>query len=287
MIQELVGRNNKKKLSTTALCDLFNIARSSYYAGIKPKLINLKEVVLNALVQQAFNLSNHSAGARTISHIVSKQNNIKLTRYKAGKVMKKLGLISKQHKHKYKYREKEHCIHNNIVNREFSPTAPNQTWSGDVTYIRIKGGWCYLAIVMDLFSRKVVGYKVSNSPDSQLTSQAIKSAYAIRNNPKGVVFHSDQGTHYSSKAFTETLENCHIKASMSRRGNCWDNAPTERFFRSFKTEWMPKNGYDSQEQAVQAIDDYILGYYDCVRPHSHNNYQTPAEKEDEFYKKAS
>ncbi len=287
MIQALAECKNKKKLSKAHLCQLLKIPRSSYYAGIKPKIINAKEVYLNTWVKQAFNQSNGSAGARTISHIVSKQKAIKLTRYKASNIMKRLGLVSRQYRHKYKHRDKEHKVHQNTVNRNFSPTAPNQVWCGDVTYIRIKGGWCYLAVVLDLFSRKVIGFKVSDSPDSQLTSQAIKSSYTMRNNPKGVVFHSDQGTHYTSKEFAETLEDCHIEASMSRRGNCWDNAPMERFFRSFKSEWMTKNGYDSQEQATKAISDYIFRYYDSIRPHAHNDYLTPAEKEYEFYKNAS
>lgn len=286
MIKVLAGRKRTKKLSKSHLCKLLKIPRSTYYAGLKSKVINLEEIELNALIKQVFNQSNGSAGARTISHIISK-NGIKLTRYKAGKLMKKLGLVSRQYRHKYKHRDKAHQVHRNAINRDFSPKAPNQVWSGDVTYIRIKGGWCYFAVVLDLFSRKVVGFNVSDSPDSQLTSQAIKSAYAQRNSPKGVIFHSDQGTHYSSREFTKSLENCYMQPSMSRRGNCWDNAPTERFFRSFKTEWMPKNGYESQEQAEQAIHNYIFSYYDTVRPHSHNNYLTPAEKEWEFYQKGS
>ncbi len=266
MIQALAERNNKKKLSKSHLCQLLKIPRSSYYAGIKPKAINAKEIELNALVNQVFNQSHGSAGARTISHIVSKQKGIHLTRYRAGKIMKKLGLVSRQYLHKYKQRDKKHTIHQNTVNRHFSPQTPNQVWCGDVTYIRIKGGCCYLAVVLDLFSRKVVGFKVSDSPDSQLTSQAIRSAYVKRNNPQGVVFHSDQGAHYTSKQFAETLADCHIEASMSRRGNCWDNAPMERFFRSFKTEWMSKNGYDSQEQATRAISVIFLGIMTASDP---------------------
>ncbi len=206
------------------MCQLLKIPRSSYYAGIKPKAINAKEIEINTLVRQVFNQSNGSAGARTISYIISKQKGIKLTRYKVGKIMKKLGLVSRQYLHKYKHKDKEHTIYQNTINRNFTTKTPSQVWYG-------------------------------------LASQVIKSAYVKRNNPKGVVFHSDQGTHYTSKEFAEILEDCQIKASMSRRGNCWDNAPMERFFRSFKTEWMPKNGYDSQEQVTRAISDYIFGYY--------------------------
>lgn len=123
---------------------------------------------------------------------------------------------------------------------------------------------------------------MSNSPDSQLTSNALKMAYTVRLSPRNVLFHSDQGTHYTSKAFSETIAQCQgMNHSMSRRGNCWDNAPTERFFRSFKSEWMPKNAYDDLAQAK--FDVANLGYYSQVRPHSFNDYLTPAEKEKQFF----
>lgn len=104
-------------------------------------------------------------------------------------------------------------------------------------------------------------------------------AYHTRLKPSGVLFHSDQGSHYTSEKFADAIADCEgMKQSMSRRGNCWDNAPTERFFKSFKTEWMPKNGYEDIAEASNAISDYMWGYYQTVRPHSFNNYLPPAEK---------
>ena len=199
--------------------------------------------------------------------------------------MKQMKLVSCQLKtHKYKHADQEHKTHDNLLKRRFSPTAPNQVWTGDVTYIRIKGGWCYLAVVLDLYARRVVGFSVSDSPDSILTGNALKMAYQTRLKPSGVLFHSDQGTHYTSKKFAESIDDCDgMTQSMSRRGNCWDNAPTERFFRSFKTEWMPKGGYEDIAEASSAISDYIWGYYQTVRPHSFNNYLTPAETERRYF----
>lgn len=142
--------------------------------------------------------------------------------------MQQHGLISRQlTRHRYSQADKDHAMHDNLLKREFTPTAPNQVWTGDVTYIRTKLGFCYLAVVIDLFSRNIVGFAMSDSPDSKLTSAALKMAYMVRLNPKNVLFHSDQGSHYTSRAFAETVAKCTgMKHSMSRRGNCWDNAPT-------------------------------------------------------------
>ena len=245
----------------------------------------MERVKLKALIRQIFNDSKQSAGARTIVAILWNEHNIRLTRYLAGTLMKSMGLKSCQFKtHKYKHADQEHKTYENILERNFTPDAPNQVWTGDVTYIRIKGGWCYLAVVLDLFARRIVGFAVSDSPDSTLTTSALQMAYHTRLKPSGVLFHSDQGTHYTSKAFAESVASCDgMVQSMSRTGNCWDNAPTERFFRSFKTEWMPKGGYENIDAAKQAISDYIWGYYQSVRPHSFNNYLTPIETERRYF----
>ena len=263
------------------------MTKSSYYYGLKPKLISLEAVKTKALIRQIFNDSKHSAGARSIAAILMNEHNIKLTRYMVGKLMKNMSLKSCQLKtHKYKHADNTHKIHGNLLNRKFIPTAPNQVWTGNVTYIRIKGGWCYLAVVLDLYARRVVGFAVSNSPDSTLTASALQMAYHTRLKPSGVLFHSDQGTHYTSKEFADAVASCKdMKQSMSRKGNCWDNAPTERFFRSFKTEWMPKGGYETITETKIAISNYIWGYYQTVRPHSFNNYLTPVETEKRYFNK--
>ncbi|OBX84248.1 transposase [Moraxella atlantae] len=272
-------------MSKVRLCQLFGIPRSSHYIAKKPKLPSLQQIELDIWVKHAYDQSKGSAGARTIASIVSRGRKVKLTRYKASKIMAKQGLVSRQRiKHRYDQTEKNHAMHDSLLKRDFSPTAPNQVWTGDVTYIRTKQGWAYLAVVIDLYARNIVGFAMSDSPDSQLTSNALKMAYTVRLSPQGVLFHSDQGTHYTSKTFAQAIAQCKgMKHSMNRRGNCWDNAPTERFFRSFKSEWMPKNGYDDLVQAKFDVANYILGYYSQVRPHSFNDYLTPVEKERQFF----
>ena len=195
--------------------------KSSYYYGLKLPPLSLETVKTKALIRQIFNDSKHSAGARSIAAILMNEHGIKLTRYIAGKFMAQMGFKSCQLKmHKYKHADEEHKAHDNILNRNFSPAAPNQVWTGDVTYIRIKGGWCYLAVVLDLYARRIVGFAVSDSPESMLTTKALQMAYETRLKPSNVLFHSDQGTYYTSKKFAESIVSCDgMTQSMSRKGN--------------------------------------------------------------------
>ncbi|MBU2883818.1 IS3 family transposase, partial [Psychrosphaera sp. I2R16] len=141
----------------------------------------------------------------------------------------------------------------------------------------------YLAVVIDLFARKPVGWAMSHSPDSDLTVKALTMAYELRGRPENVMYHSDQGSHYTSRKFRQRLWRYQITQSMSRRGNCWDNAPMERFFRSLKTEWIPTVGYRSFNEAKIDITKYIIGYYSQVRPHQHNGGLAPNESERRYW----
>ncbi|EHZ7348224.1 IS3 family transposase [Vibrio parahaemolyticus] len=270
----------KQSYSTLKLCRIFGVHRSSYkYWLERPKVISAHEVRVRALVQEAHNVSNGSAGARTIADIVTNMG-MNLSRYRATKVMKVLGLMSRQlPKHKYRKEPLEHVEIPNHLERQFAVTAPNQVWVGDVTYIWASNRWAYLAVVLDLFARKPIGWAMSFSPDSQLTSKALKMAYESRGMPTGVMFHSDQGSHYTSRKYRQTLWRYQIKQSLSRRGNCWDNSPMERFFRSLKTEWVPTSGYRSLDEAWQSIVGYIIRYYSQIRPHQYNGGITPNESE--------
>jgi putative transposase len=201
--------------------------------------------------------------------------------------MKRQGLVSCQPpKHNYKPANKAHIDIGNHLNREFSPISLNQVWCGDVTYLWVGDRWRYLATVLDLYSRKIVGFALSDSPDSELTKLALSNAFEARGKPIGLMFHSDQGCHYTSLSFRQLIWKYQIKQSMSRRGNCWDNAPMERFFRSLKTENMPKNGYKNEAAANDSVRDYIYKYYNSIRPHSHNLGLSPHQKE-AFYWKTS
>ena len=194
--------------------------------------------------------------------------------------MEKLGLVSSQvPQHRYKKGGDEHPVIPNLLARQFDVVEPDKVWCGDVTYIWTGNRWAYLAVVIDLFARKVIGWAMSHSPDTHLTMRALDMAWECRGKPEGVMFHSDQGSHYTSLKYRQRLWRYQIKQSMSRRGNCWDNAPMERFFRSLKVEWVPTTGYKSFTEAKHHITDYIIGYYNNVRPHHYNAGLTPNESE--------
>jgi len=235
------------------------------------------------MVSGIYRESNSSAGARTIATIATTRG-LPLSRYRARRLMKELRLVSCQlPKHKYKKATQEHVAIPNTLERQFSMDAPNKIWCGDVTYIWTGNRWAYLAIVLDLYARKPIGWALSYSPDTKLTAKALAMAFESRGRPKDVMFHSDQGSHYTSRDYRQTLWRYQIKQSMSRRGNCWDNSPMERFFRSLKTEWVPQVGYTSLTEAEDAIVNYIIGYYSQVRPHSHNDGLTPNESEKRYW----
>lgn len=264
----------------TKICRAFNIHRSSYtsWAG-RPKTPTEADIALISEIKKAFDDSNSSAGARSIAEMVT-ANGTDLSRYRAGKWMKKLDLVScQQRTHKYKNGGKEHTHIANLLDRQFAVPEPNKVWCGDVTYIWTGQRWAYLAVVMDLFARKPVGWAMSYSPDTELTAKALTMAYESRGRPKNLMFHSDQGCHYTSTQFQQLLWRYQITQSMSRRGNCWDNSPMERFFRSLKSEWVPRGGYQSFEQAKFSITNYIVGYYSQRRPHQYNGGLTPNESE--------
>lgn len=269
---------------TATLCHAFNVQRSSYqYWETHPNVETIERILLKESVRVAHSKSGGSAGSRTIATLVSDMGN-PLTRYRAGRFMKELKLVSCQEpKHRYKTTGAEHVAIPNKLNREFSVTKPNHVWCGDVTYIWTGKRWAYLAVVLDLFARKPIGWSMSFSPDSELTTKALTMAYELRGKPKDLMFHSDQGTHYTSLQFRRLLWRYRIDQSMSRRGNCWDNAPMERFFRSLKTEWVPTMGYSSFDEAKQSITDYIIGYYSQLRPHQHNNSLSPNRAEKNYW----
>ncbi len=153
-------------------------------------------------------------------------------RFKVRGLMRELGLISKQPgSHAYKKATVERP---DILNREFDVPAPNQVWCGDLTYIWAQGKWHYLAVVMDLFARRVVGWALSSKPDTDLVIKALDMAYEQRGKPQGLLFHSYQGSRYGSRQFRQRLWRYRIRQSMSRRGNCYDNSPMQRVFRSLK-----------------------------------------------------
>ncbi|HFE6548850.1 TPA: IS3 family transposase [Salmonella enterica] len=275
----------RARYPVVTLCHVFGVHRSSYkYWKNRPEKPDGRRAVLRSQVRELHGISHGSAGARSIATMATRRG-YQMGRWLAGRLMKELGLVScQQPTHRYKRGSHEHVAIPNHLERQFAVTEPNQVWCGDVTYIWTGKRWGYLAVVLDLFARKPVGWAMSFSPDSRLTIKALEMARETRGKPDGVMFHSDQGSHYTSRQFRQVLWRYRIKQSMSRRGNCWDNSPMERFFRSLKNEWVPVTGYISFSDAVHSITDYIVGYYSALRPHEYNGGLSPNESENRYWK---
>jgi putative transposase len=192
--------------------------------------------------------------------------------------LKLYGMGAKRQKPKFK-NGKRHCIHPNHLKQTFVASAPNESWVTDITYIRTHEGWLYLAVVLDLFSRKVAGWAMSHRQTTHLAMDALKAAVA-RQHPKGcVLIHSDQGSQYSSYEWQSLLKHLNITPSMSRKGNCYDNAVAESFFKTLKKECVKKQIFRSRDQAKSAIFEYIEMFYNPKRRHSYLGYVSPLQFE--------
>lgn len=265
------------------LTQLFRLPKSTFYGRVqRAPLAANKYVSLRARVVTLFQRSRASAGQRTMVTLL-KHDGVNVSRYTVRKIMQQEELHCKQRRHKsYRLTEKSAVFAPNLLNRQFEPGAIDTYWCGDVTYIWSQQGWHYLAAVMDLFSRKIVGFALSKHPDTALTQKALLMAFESRGRPNDLIFHSDQGCHYSSEQYRKALANYGITQSMSRRGNCWDNAPMERFFGSLKSEWIPRLGYENVDDIDSDIHQYIHGYYNSCRPHTNNNGFSPNDVESQL-----
>lgn len=261
---------------------MFGVPGSSYYDYLKRKQkIDVERLTLRSLVVQHFNESRGAAGSRTLQNMLQDEG-YTLGRFKVRNLMKEARLCSKQPgRHRYKDTGGEQPDIPNHLSREFNVSAPNQVWCGDITYIWAEGRWHYLAVILDLYRRRIIGWAFSSNPNAELVIKALDMGYEQRGRPKGVMFHSDQGSQYASRKFRQRLWRYRMKQSMSRRGNCWDNAPMERVFRSLKSEWVPKAGYMTQNETKRDISFYLMDYYNWRRPHQYNNGMPPAKAEEQ------
>jgi transposase InsO family protein len=173
-------------------------------------------------------------------------------------------------------------IASNILNRRFDGWSINQAWVGDITYVETQEGWLYLACVMDLASRRIVGWSMSDRMKAELVNEALKSAYGLRKPKAGLIMHTDRGSQYASDKHRKLIKDYLMVQSMSRRGNCWDNAPMESFFKTLKVERLHRQRFESRSQAKLDIVDWIEGFYNRNRLHSSIGYKTPNDLERTF-----
>ncbi|WP_139274959.1 IS3-like element IS222 family transposase [Pseudomonas aeruginosa] len=269
--------------SVEVVCSAFDVARSCYYVHrLRRRRVDARRVALRSQVNQLFSQSRGSAGSRSILGML-REEDVTIGRFRVRRLMRELGLVSKQPgSHAYKQATVERPDIPNRLNREFATEHPNQVWCGDITYVWAQGRWHYLAAVLDLHTRRVIGWAFSAKPDAELVIKALDMAYEQRGKPQQVLFHSDQGSQYASRLFRQRLWRYRMQQSMSRRGNCWDNSPMERLFRSLKSEWVPSTGYLTAQEAQRDISHYLMHRYNWIRPHQFNDGLPPAVAEEKL-----
>lgn len=264
-----------------ALCQALQVSRSGYYAWHKRK--SRTAPLFNA-VSQAFASHQARAGAPSLHHELRAQG-LDVSERTVGRALAKLGLRAKGTRKFKPAGSKKHHLSTapNLLARQFSLANPNQVWVTDITYIRTSEGWLYLAVMIDLHSRLVVGWQMDTRMEQQLVCDALQAALLVRGNPKGVMIHSDQGSQYCSKAFRKLLAKHGLTQSMSRKGNCWDNAVAESFFATLKKAIIYGQKLQSREQTRNTVFEFIESYYNRVRRHSNNGWLSPVQFEQNYY----
>jgi len=279
---------HKTRYSIENMCKVFIVSRSGYYKYLKKteSLYSIENVQILKEIRSIFEASGKTYGSpRVTAELHSK--GIRVSRPRVARMMRKeniRSIIKKKYilttdsRHDYKFSP-------NLLNREFGVSCPGQFWVSDLTYIKTKEGWLYLTVVIDLFDRKVVGWSFSNSMEASATTiPAFRMAVKNRNATGSLMFHSDRGIQYCCHDFRKLLRDNNIVQSMSRKGNCWDNAVSESFFKSLKSERVYNNSYSTRKLAELDIFEYIEVWYNRKRRHSTLGYLTPLEIENYYYK---
>lgn len=266
-----------------------SVSKSGYYDWHKrpANVISLETLKLYRLVRQLFKQSRGSLGNREMVKKLRKEG-YQVGRYLVRKIMHRLRLKATQRRAYKVTTQRKHsdAVADNLLNMNFNPISANQVWAGDVTYLKTGEGWMYLAVVMDLYSRRIVGWHIDKRMTTDLISKALIKAYNLRQPARGLVFHSDRGSQYTSKQFGRLLSNYGVRASMGDVGACWDNAVVERFFGSLKHDWIFKVAQPTREFMKQDVTAYMK-YYNLERLHSANDDLSPVEFENSQVKVSS
>lgn len=258
------------------------VSRGGYYEYIKrwrKGLIKLTPIDKEA--RRIFKESKESYGSRRMAKALTKSG-FETGRSAARTIMKRNGLKVRKKRRYKRTTDSNHKlpVAPNLLERNFNPPKPNMCWAGDITYVWTITGWLYLAVIIDLFSRRVIGWAMSSNMNVDLVSKALKMAAFRRNPPEGLIHHTDRGSQYASNEYRELLDRFNMKQSMSKKGDCWDNSPTERFFGSLKRESLDQYLFRNKEEARYEILDYIA-FYNSIRLHSSLDYATPMERDSE------
>jgi putative transposase len=270
------------------MCRVFGIAPSTYYAWERKQQSQrtTQDAELLESIRRIFAQYRGRYGSPRIRDELAREG-VSVSRKRIARLMREAGLRAKGRR---KYKPTTDSNHTlpvapNLLQRDFHADRPNTAWVSDITYIWTREGWMYLAAILDLYSRKVVGWTLAERMTASLVCGAIDAATRLRRPTQGLIFHSDRGSQYASHAFRRRLWRHQMRQSMSRRGNCWDNAVAESFFATLKKELVRDRVFDTRAQARSEIFEYIEVFYNRQRAHSFLSYETPDAFEDCFEKK--
>mgnify|MGYP000870791196 FL=1 len=270
------------KLSTTRKCAIIGVSRSGYYDWRKRKLSQreLANTALDVHIQRIYHEHAGRYGYRRICDDL-RDLGLLVSLERVRRRMKRLNLKAIQSR---KFKHTTNSKHSlpimpNLLEQDFYTGRANQAWVGDITYIRVKQQWLYLAVILDLYSRKVIGWAFAERINAKLVTDALKSALRSRGYPTGVIMHTDRGSQYCSRMYQSIIKAYQLKASMSGKGNCYDNAACESFFHTLKVEYVYQHCFVNIEQARSMIFWFIEVYYNRKRKHSTIGYQSPVNFE--------
>jgi len=268
------------------MCEVLEVSTSGYYArvGREPSPREQRRAAIAAAAEEAYHESGGIYGYRKVHDDLQEQE-VVCCKETVRKVLQEKALFSRTRRKFVVTTDSDHHlpVAGNLMDRNFEATAPDQKWAADITYIPTQEGWLYLAVVMDLFSRRIVGWSMSDSLQAGLVLGAMQMALDLRDPGPGLLHHSDRGSQYASDAFQELLEDHRITCSMSRKGDCWDNAPVESFFGKLKTEWVHAKTYATRQEAEADIFKYIELFYNRKRKHQALDYLSPVAFEQRYH----
>lgn len=281
-------RRHKKEFSIEKMAQMLNVSRSGYYEFLLngESVREAKNKKLKEKIKNIHEKSRKVYGSPRVHHELKKQGE-KVSRKRVARLMREEGIQAKMRKKWEKTTTIDEKLEAspNYLNQKFTVAEPNKVWVSDITYVRTEEGWLYLAIVMDLFSRKIVGLSMGDRLETELVSQALRQGLTHRG-VNELVHHSDRGCQYTSKEFKELTAKHGIKLSMSSKGNCYDNAVAESFFHTLKTEHTNFHRYRIKEEAKGSIFEYIEVFYNRQRSHSTTGYLSPEEFENQWKNRA-
>ena len=282
MIYALVEAE-KANYPVRVLCDVLGVSASGFYAARKrtPSVRAKRDEQLAVEIAAAHQKSQKRYGSPRV-HRALRKKGIRVAKKRVARLMKEKQLIARKKRQFRKTTDSNHSspIAPNVLERDFAAKLPNQAWAGDVTYIQTESGWAYLAVLLDLFSRRVVGWAISATNDTELALAALHRAVSCRRVlPVGLVHHTDRGSPYASEAYRGALASYAMTPSMSRKGDCWDNAVSESFFSTLRAELVDGERYFNIAEAKASIGDYIERFYNIDRMHSYLDYMSPIEFE--------